>query len=575
MLSLVLLAAAGLAVRAQTPAPGTHDVTGRVVDARTNAPIADAVVTLTGHGAPDRVLTDTSGRFTFAHLPAGAFGVSASKPGFSGGGLAQRTPSDLASPFAVSDGDRATDVTLKLWRLGAISGVVTNDAGEPLANVQVQTLHRGLVAGRQQWLLGPSVTTDDRGRYRVSGLETGAYLVAARPDLDVETPLLLALLSANPASAADIMAGVVAANRGPDVDAGVEHDAPAFYAASGARATPIDVAGDRAGIDLHLARVRTVRVSGRVTGRAEVMESIEGLVVRLVPADATSRAPVAEFEFVSAACDDAGRFEFSAVPPGRYVMEAIRVAAPSPGSPANPPLPASPTLWGISPLVVRAGAAMSDVALRVETGRIVSGRIDREGSSVDAPMDVSTIALRLDAAEAPMAGAPATWTGRATADGRFAMADAPPGRYFLRVTNLPRGLTLHSATIKNRDVLDEPFTIADADVPDVTITLDTIPLGAINGHADPHATVVVFAQQASLRVDTSAQARRTRRVRPSPDGTFTIGGLPAGEYLTVAVAGTLPADWQAPLRLQALATRASRVRVTDGVTAAIDPVVIK
>jgi hypothetical protein len=190
-------------------------------------------------------------------------------------------------------------------------------------------------------------------------------------------------------------------------------------------------------------------------------------------------------------------------------------------------------------------------------------------------MDVSTIALRLDAADAPMAGAPATWTGRATADGRFAMPDVPPGRYFLRVTNLPRGQTLHAAAIKSKDVLDEPFTVAGADVPDVTISLAATPLGTIGGHADSHTTVVVFAQQTGLRADTSAQARRTRRVRPAPDGSFTIGGLPAGEYFAVAVTSPLPADWQSPLRLQMLAARASRVRVADGETASIDPVVIK
>lgn len=568
----VMLSALGVCAGAQTPTIGTNDITGRVVDARTNAPVANAVVTLLGHGAPDRVLTDDSGRFSFEHLPAGAFVLASAKPGFIGGGYAQRASWDLPAPLAIADGQPHTDVTLKLWHPGAIGGTITNDAHEPLANVQVQVLRRALMDGRWQWLPGAPVTTDDRGRYRIGGLDAATYIVAARPDLDVETPLLLALLNANPASAPDIMAGAVAARRDPEVDASVEHDAPAFYATAGARMTPIDVSGERDRIDIALARVRTVRVSGHVIGRAEVMESVEGLIVRLVPADAAGH-PIAEIEFASTACDESGRFDFSAVPPGRYVMEALRAATPSPGAPSNTPLPSTPTLWGNAPLVVRAGTPVADATLRVETGRVLSGQIDRSDSATP-PVDFSVTNLRLEPIDVPAAGAPLTWTGRASADGHFSMADVPPGRYVLRVLTLPRGLVAHHAMLNGEDLLDEPVTIAGADVPGVTIALSPAPLGSISGHADPLDTIVIFPQSTTLKHDSSSFSRRIRRARPASDGHFAIGNVPDGEYFAVALASPLHGDSLTSSRLQTLAAHAARVHVAGG-DASTDPPVIK
>ena len=72
---------------AQTPATGTGLLAGRIVDAKTNAPIAYATVDINPHTA--QALTDGEGRFVFNDLPKGNYTLRANKPGWIGQGSAR------------------------------------------------------------------------------------------------------------------------------------------------------------------------------------------------------------------------------------------------------------------------------------------------------------------------------------------------------------------------------------------------------------------------------------------------------------------------------------------------------
>jgi hypothetical protein len=83
-----------------------------------------------------------------------------------------------------------------------------------------------------------------------------------------------------------------------------------------------------------------------------------------------------------------------------------------------------------------------------------------------------------------------------------------------------------------------------------------------NGQRVSNAVVVAFA------VDRERWYPASRFVQyaTSPDGTFTIPGLPAGEYFLAAVPRTKALDagaWQDPATLDALALRAARVSLGD------------
>ena len=66
-------------------------VTGRVIDANTNKPIGNALVSV---GATVTANTDAQGAFTLTHVPAGTQEVDASAPGYTTGSLQAKVKKD-------------------------------------------------------------------------------------------------------------------------------------------------------------------------------------------------------------------------------------------------------------------------------------------------------------------------------------------------------------------------------------------------------------------------------------------------------------------------------------------------
>lgn len=101
-------------------------VLGRVVDATTGQPIADARVTM---ARPDVQLTDNNGQFVYFDVPGGDHTLLVSKSGYASSYYGQRwvDPSqDLDQLFAyggagirlsLGNGERRSDVTLRMWKV--------------------------------------------------------------------------------------------------------------------------------------------------------------------------------------------------------------------------------------------------------------------------------------------------------------------------------------------------------------------------------------------------------------------------------------------------------------------------
>lgn len=75
------------------------------------------------------------------------------------------------------------------------------------------------------------------------------------------------------------------------------------------------------------------------------------------------------------------------------------------------------------------------------------------------------------------------------------------------------------------------------------------------------ATVLVFATDARLWV---TEPRTVQAVRPDPRGNYQVSGLPAGEYLAVAVRYVEDGVWQDPGFLESLRSSAQKLAVTRG-----------
>jgi hypothetical protein len=139
---------------------------------RGDAPAAGATVALSLHGARAvvaRSRADAAGRFRVAGLAPGAYDVRAWAPGAS--------PS-LTTGVTLGRGARFP-LRLALSGMGAIEGVVSDEAGRPLASVRVRAVSRGdglATAGALE------ARTDFEGRFRLDAVEVGRAEVVARQD---------------------------------------------------------------------------------------------------------------------------------------------------------------------------------------------------------------------------------------------------------------------------------------------------------------------------------------------------------------------------------------------------------
>jgi hypothetical protein len=83
----------------------------------------------------------------------------------------------LSQPVVLADSERVGDLTIPVWKFAAISGQVTDEAGEPMVGIAVRVMLRTVVAGRQKFVPGATARTDDRGIYRIASLTPGEYAV--------------------------------------------------------------------------------------------------------------------------------------------------------------------------------------------------------------------------------------------------------------------------------------------------------------------------------------------------------------------------------------------------------------
>lgn len=595
---------------------GTGLIFGQTVDGDSGRPVAEVLVTLMVAGSlPVRVLTDGEGHYTFRDVPRGSFSVTATKPGYSDGAYGRLRPEGPTQPLQLAEGQRLTDVNLPLWRLSTIAGTVLDESGDPIVGATVRVLRRTLVGGQRQLQLGTSVTTDDRGMYRLSELVPGEYVVVLpmTPPTPIKGAELLRSLDVpvpppppGPAAGGTFRATFSVSGNGSGSSfirfdssgetspAGLSDDGhelwyqTTFYpeAQSVARAEVIRLkAGEEhTSVDFTLKAVRTVSVSGTLTGPDGPVVST---FVTLVPADAAD--VTLPLETGTALTDSTGHFQFTRVPAGQYVIRAVKT--PNGAAPAGdlqifqmngnavmirsvvrtsgetvPPLPTDPTEWIDAPVSVGT-TDLADLGLSMRPGIRVSGRIEFRGTATQPTSDqYPTIGLSLVPADGRSDGTRAR--GRIEPTGGFSTMGVPAGKYVLQVSP-PNGWLLGGAVFNGRDISDAAVDLQSADVEGVTITFIDKPssiAGQVTtaaGSADSKAIVIVYPQDASLWTDFGPSPRRLRSTRTAPDGTYSLG-VPAGDYNVVAVSDTGTFDWNDPQFLAAVASSAAHVTIGEG-----------
>lgn len=571
-------------------------IAGRVIDADSGEGISGATVRMdlarpgmasfgvsSARYAP--VLTDAQGRFVFSSLPPGTFISSSSRDGYSSS-ILQRT-------VDLTEGSKVTDFTFRLTRFNTIVGTVRDDAGDPVVGTDVMAFTRTAPQGRAPLFTQRNrARTNDRGEYRLVNLPAGQYVICActRDPIPFDGQLLTTL-AARPLDLLSIIRrATVAGSDAASLDTTLRTYAPTFYPnaqlASRAERVTVEKGETKMSVDITVATVRAARVSGQLIGMPQ--GGIPAAAIRLVP---VSDLPEADnlIQIPPMLVQPDGRFDFSGVPPGSYVIDVHadadgRFSGPSGsamtllGTRGGPPPPPSPgrgsgptqpreIVWASQTIAV-GDEDVPGIVVPVQRGLSVRGRIEFAGTAPPPQANAMRGAVQLRAMEQTARGF-AIYEGAINPDGTFAL-NLRAGRYVMTAfpTFQPSWLNPRSVTIKGVDVLDKPIVI-DADVPDFTIMLTDVPRPTVLGNVDlptgevpEEWAVLIFPFDRRLWKEPYGAVRRFVAARVTSQRTFTTS-VPAGEYLLVPSRG-VPSDWIEASKLEELAKTATPVTLVDG-----------
>ena len=174
---LVVLLLMSMPVVGQTPvSPKADSITGRVVN-ESGQPLPHARISVqpVQGGRPSGwTNTDREGAFKVSGLDPVSYRVYAEMPSYI---PLSNEPEIGRSEKQYKVGD---SVTFVLTKGGVITGTVTNAAGDPVIGIGVRArMIRNQKDQRINSWSGRESTTDDRGMYRIYGLPTGTYALAA------------------------------------------------------------------------------------------------------------------------------------------------------------------------------------------------------------------------------------------------------------------------------------------------------------------------------------------------------------------------------------------------------------
>ena len=586
---------------APPPRGATGLLSGTLVAADTGRPVRRATVTLASpdSGVRKTATTDEAGAFSFAQLPAGSFTLSATRQGYLDVAFGQRTPGSGRPGTAIqlAAGQKLEDVTLRMPRTGILTGVITDEFGDPMMGMQVRAWRYVKRSGERTLQVAGSATTDDRGIYRITGLLPGEHLVGTGAR-DTSETMMLEVMKMREMVAVERAVRVYA-----DAPPALSYEVPAIrgsaaaksgYAAvyypgtlqsSGAASVTLGISEERSGIDMQLQVVPLAQVSGSIIGPDGGLPP--GGEVRLVESGST--LPTAKV--FSGPVRQDGTFTISSVPPGQYtltartnpkyqmhivdhegamsvesktvVLDNFEFSRATVKMPEGQNAPES--LWGQMDLSVD-GRPLTNVVLSLQRGFDVSGTFAFDGTP-PLPPDLSRIRVQLtpvaNAGVDAGAGSSATY-----AAGRFTLKGVMPGRYRLSASGLPSGWMLQSAVFGGRDVLDTTLEVKPGDELSSGIVSFTSQSTELSGMLQDNAgkpvadyTIVVFA---SDRRYWTPMSRRIQATRPSTDGRFSFRNLPAGEYRLMAVVDPEPGEWFDPAFLDQVAGATMPVSLGDG-----------
>lgn len=521
---------APVAAPPEEQAPGS--IAGIVLSGATGEPLRRAQVllrTADSKGASFYQTTDMTGSFSFPNVAPGQYVITVQRDGYLPLSAGRIGGYKMPPIFSVSSGQTISSLVYRMTPAGIISGKVKFDDAEPAVNVAIELYRSFYDRGRHGYAVAASTRTDDRGEYRVHGLEPGSYYVAA-----------LYQAPPHPPDAEEQTRKDEFGNPLPDMSYAVTFF-PQVQRMSDAVAVKIEPGDEVGGIDIFLTLVHTIHIRGRV------ISAIQGAVVaspsvtlRWNDPDNTASVTAP----INVVLDKDRNFDIQGVTAGPYLLIASGTED-------------GVNLTGREPISVGdADVTNADVVVGPEAMWSGKVHLDDDDSPVPAGLTIS-LQPRRSTASASQA--------KVSDKGDFSIPFVPGETYDLYVLNAPENSYLESVRIANSEKLADGLEASSGDAPpplDVRLSSQG---GQIIGRAVTSDSKIV-ASGATIALIPDPAAGRVQAYQTTHTdeyGNFLLKGIPPGKYLLVAWLDSSPCEIYNPDDFAACQAQGSSVTVEE------------
>ena len=376
---------------------------------------------------------------------------------------------DGAAPVSLAKADTATAIDFTLDRGASISGTVTNEAGEPLSNVAVLAI-KGDLENFDGFFTNIDVgfdTTDDAGRYQITGISDGDYLIRT-----------ISLMNDN-------YNGMYLDEWYSDV-----HSIFAFGQANKVSVTVPDTTG---GIDFVLEKASVI--SGKILA-ADGVTPVEDVTMVVAIDTATYLPQLAPFEYGGG---NDGSYTISMLEPGEYTLFAL-VDPSRDNMYISEFYDGKASIGSADVVAVAFGDTTKNINFTLEQGGVIQGFVNLAAqyhAGADTVSDIPVVAYEV--ATGRFAGAAAV-----TFSGGYRIIGIPPGSYKLAVLPVlsPHAVTYFGGGNTFDDPNSQPVVVVPGNTQDIDFQLEQAQ-GAIRGicryaeDGTPLNQALVFAYDAT------------------------------------------------------------------------------
>lgn len=525
----VLVLLIGLFARA-LPAEGPIVVEGTVTNKLTGAPVKGAHVIYTGlasaavpAASPISRDTDLQGHFHLELAP-GSYRLWVEREGFARQHYGSPVPENPGSVLTVASGQELRDLEFRITPLGALSGRIFDQDGDPLQGVGIQVMRVSYSSGIRQLIPVTGASSNDRGEYRCYDLPADRYFILATPK---GSPL------SHPIEAGALV---------PEVqDAFVPLYYPGVLELEGASAISVPEGSDVQEINFRMQSVRAATLRGRVLGSLKLVQN----QVQVVLAH-NDHGFASYIDRSTAAVDpDTGKFEIRRVAPGSYFLVASQLIK-------------GEVFSARIPVEITAGVPTEEMTLPLAPAVAAHGSVLTESTSPLPP----NLVVHLLPIEGLLQGPPPART--VNADGSVLLSGLAPGVWRLSVENLPEGMWIKSVAFGDIRATGQQVNLPAGARGPLRIVLaenGAQVSGIVEREGEPsQTTVVLVPDEAELRL--SPQAYRFSQT--DSRGAFILKGVRPGDYRLFAFESIAPFAWMNPAILSGVEELGQAIVVKEG-----------